>query len=266
MKASGTIRKYVLCVSAPLVVFFSVATAPAQIIWSDNFSGATGTSVTFGAGSGGWNYGNLTPTGDLNGQYSGNGQWSTPGGNWSMTLTAKQNAVGTEAGIVWQNNTLDTTAYGNLQSPNFNLATLTGWTAGAFTLSEIQTLDFTYDYTASGFTHSIGTVFMINGGVVSPYSFDSTPAGPGAGIPINVSTWTTAQQNTFLTDINNNNGIMQIGFTYPGGVSDAAGDSFAIANLQLSVTPAPEPSTSAMFMGGGLAMLICIQKYRRSKV
>lgn len=245
------IKKKSLLIASVLLAF--VGSAPAAVIWSDDFAGASGAgsdTTTFSNASGGFAGGSVTPTGDSN-TYSAYWDGATSDSSaWSMTLTAQQSAVGTSAGLVWTNspNTGNTiTTFGGLGSQDLNLATLTGWTPGAFTLSEIQSIVFTFNYRSDNYANGFGALIGIGANNYTNYS--STNVGQSAGNPVDIGLLSAGDQANFLSQINAANGIIHIGFYYPGS-TDAPGTSFAVSDLALSAAAVPEPGAWAMVAGG----------------
>ncbi len=245
-----------------------VSMASATVLWSDNFSGVTATqTVTINSTStnGGQTF--LTPAGDPD-QYNfyAGGALGATGATDTTTLSAEQNAVGSDPGLVYANVSGGNVSYGgfsilnNSQSPYIGI-TLSGWTAGNITSAMVSSLVLTFNYTSS-FSSSTGPGDFsanfqdLNGNAF--YGVALTPETSGTTATVSMANAPSNFVSDLVTNLNNlTPEDLSLSFQPPtGSGSVPAGSTFAVSDLAVSGQEVPEPTALGLLVLASAALLL----------
>jgi len=203
----------------------------APLMWTDTFAGATGSGsdvLAYTGTAGAYMTGTLTPTSD-SASYRFYYKGTTA---FTVSLTAKQNAVGSEAGLVFANTSGSsiTTNYGGYTSSSINMGTVMGWTPGSITTAQVGALVLTFDYVSSGFPSNQLAVGLASGTLTLKQSYPA--AGSLTSGTFAMSNQSAANIQAFTDNLNASGGILSIPVIVPAGMANA-GASFGVANLLL---------------------------------
>ncbi len=205
-----------------------------SLSWTENFLNVTGSgsdTLTLSGSSGQYLTSTLQPTGafaDYKLYYKGNTAYD-------ITITAQQNAIGSEPGLVLSNTTGASinTNFGGITTDDINIAAQMGWTPGSITTQQVSSLVLTFDYTCTGFTNSLSVGLSATSGSSTESLRDYfTASGTPVSATFAMSGKSATQIQNFTDYLNANGGFLKMVALVPSG-NASTGATFSLTNLQI---------------------------------